>query len=153
MIQLNESNKLEFSMSIKNATGNLDKACLYIECAGYDIVLPIIVEEDKAIVNVPVLENIVEPGKRNIRMEVVLGGVLYTPFKDVLEFAAPPSFKVETSQQVEERHQMPTISIKSPIIEKIEAKTEAKQPVDDSNKSSKYATEFAKLLEGTFQKK
>jgi hypothetical protein len=149
MIPLNESSILEFSMSIQNSPNKLDKATLFIECNGFDIALPIVVEsEDRAKVTLPILENIVPSGNRKVRMEMVLGGQVYTTFNDTMEFSAPPKIKVENTQI----SSAPAASFK---VESLTSKSIVKpvevSPAVEEVIENKYASEFAKLLETTFK--
>lgn len=144
MIPLNESSNLEFSLSIQNTTNKLDKATMFIENVAFDIALPIVLEGDKAKVSVPVLESILGPGSYKMRLEMVLGGVLYTPFTDTLDFNAPPSIKVESAKPSDEPAFVvtPKTTIQ-PVVEDV-----PKQP---EVTTSKYQEEFAKLLQTAFE--
>lgn len=153
MINLNEASVLEFSMSIHNSPNKLDKATLFIECGGFDIALPIVVEGDeKAKVHVPVLEHIVSAGKHDIRMEMVLGGQVYTAFKDKMDFNAPPSIKVENTQisiapaasiEVKPFNHFTPMNAKSETVIVEERVEETHQ--------SKFGLEFAKLLQSALE--
>ncbi len=94
MIPLNESTNLNFSLNIVNANNPLQKARVVIEADGYEIGIPFTIEKGEANVQVPVLEGVLPPGKHKVRMELVIGGVLYTPFFESLEFGGPAGSKV-----------------------------------------------------------
>jgi hypothetical protein len=147
MIQLNESSTLEFSVNIQNTTGKLDKASLVIECGGYDISFPINLIEDKAIVDLPILENIVPPGKNNIRMEMVIGNTLYVPFRDSIDFCSPPSIKVESVKSTPDAVIGPVIV----VVENKKSITEVtiEKKVESPPKSI-YHTQFSALMEQAF---
>lgn len=156
MIPLNESSNLEFSLSIQNSTSKLDKATLFIEGGTFDIVLPILLEDDKAKVAVPILEKILEPGTYNMRLEMVLGGVLYTPFKDQLIFHAPPSIKVESaavsvapSFVVTPKMSIQPVVEEKPAVAAPVAVVEEAKPATSA--TSKHTEEFAKLLQSAFE--
>ena len=143
MIYLDKPNLLEFSVDIQNNTNKLDKASFIIECNGYDISLPITYSENKAIVNIPVLKDIVEAGNRQIRMEMILGGVVYTPFKDILEFVKEVAITVEDVKSIPS--QCDTVI----VVETRDIKSE----VIDEHKIVeviKEKSEFTKLLEDAF---
>lgn len=161
MIPLNESSNLEFSLSIQNTTNKLDRATMYIEGGSFDIALPIVLEGDKAKVSVPALENILKPGNYGMRLEMVLGGVLYTPFKDTLDFNAPPSIKVESAKTNDAPSFMvtPKTTIVPVVVEKEdkdvsdqgEPKADPDEvPANEKATTYKYHEEFAKLLQDAF---
>ena len=126
-------------LSIQNSTSPLDKATLFIEGTDFDIALPITMDGDKATVNVPILENMLKPGTYGMRLEMVLGGVVYTPFKDSLDFNAPVSIQVESAKQIVSEA-APSISVKAakvvPVVEKLI------DPIVDT----KFSPQFADLL-------
>jgi hypothetical protein len=151
MIPLNESNRLEFSMSIKNTQDKVDRANLIIEGENFDISLPILLENDKAIVNIPVLENVIPAGKIHMRMEIVLGGVLYSPFKDVLEFFAPPSIIIAN----ENKSTTVKVVDKAPIIfvTSTSAPSEVVEKVVTLTPAQKRSQEFADLMVAAWKSK
>jgi hypothetical protein len=141
MIPLDKKSNLEFSLSIENSTSDIDKATFFIENAGFDIALPIVLEDGKAKVKMPVLEGVMKPGQYEIRMELVLGGVLYTPFTDKLEFTAPVAIKVESAPPPEPAKAAgPSFSVK-PVMTVVE------EAPDDT-----YNPQFSELL-AAFSKK
>lgn len=139
---------------------------MFIEGADFDIALPIVLEGDKAKVAVPVLENILKPGSYGMRLEMVLGGVLYTPFKDKLDFNAPPSIKVESAKPIEAPAFVvtPKVSI-APVMAEAEDKDVSaskdkegepdtmppKNQVAEDTPKFKYHEEFANLLQKAFE--
>jgi hypothetical protein len=132
---------------------------MFIEAGGFDIALPVVLEGDKAKVAVPVLEGILESGNYGMRLEMVLGGVLYTPFADKLDFQAPPSIKVESAKPVVSPAFVvtPKVSIQ-PVVEKEDKDVSDKgepevdpDPVLPTTEKFKYHEEFAKLLQTAFE--
>lgn len=146
MIPLDRSTDLKFSLSIKNTNKELERASLVIEGKGYEISVPISMGKEDAHVTIPVLENVILPGSHKIRIEMILGGVLYTPFSESMEFILPPSIKVESMSDVEANISEVKIigsqEIKCSIVEET-------LPEEDNS----YKSQFVKLLEEAFRNK
>lgn len=143
MILLNESSTLEFSVNIQNTTSKLDRASLVIECSGYEISFPINLTEDKATVVLPILEHIVPSGKNNIRMEMVIGNSLYIPFRDSMEFFAPPNIKVESFKPVT----LPVTPSFGPIIVVENKKEIVTREQEEITPVSIYHSQFSALMD------
>ena len=92
-INLNESNKLEFELSIQGA--NIDNStsrfCIVTEDKEY--VFTGKLGLGKVDFSIPVLENILDAGLYKCRMEVIVGNNYFVPINDNIEFMAPIPIK------------------------------------------------------------
>jgi hypothetical protein len=103
-IQLDESTKLDFGVSITGADGK-PEARFIIEGKDFDVSFPATQTQEGVEVDIKGLKSIFTAGEYNARLEIVLENKIYTPLIDKIEFL--PSIQISTN------------SVKTPVKESV----------------------------------
>ena len=117
MINLNlrENQNIAFDMNIDGAIKQINSVSIVIESgSGYDIRIPAAYADGVVNCEIPILEGLVSSGEKNLTLELVVDGKIYTPLKESVMIEAPLKVEAKSiSEEMISENIIPKISIGS----------------------------------------
>lgn len=114
-LKLDEAAKLEFSVAI-SGTSDSPECRFIIELGLFSLMLKCRQVDDTIEVNIPPLKSITTSGDKEVRLEVIIDGKIFTPLKDVINFE--PCIEIESkAKPVVKAEDMVRVTVKKPEME------------------------------------
>jgi len=112
-INLNETNDLEFSVSVKGATSNNAKTRFCVITEDKEIAFTGIVDSGTVKFNIPALEKFLEAGVYECKLEIMVDEYYFTPINETIEFKMPVSVSEATVISQSKDKALPSVTIDS----------------------------------------
>ena len=112
-INLNETNDLEFSVSVRGATSNNAKTRFCVITEDKEIAFTGTVDNGTVKFNIPALEKFLEAGVYECKLEIMVDEYFFTPINETIEFKMPVSVSEATVISQSIKKEIPSVTIES----------------------------------------